>query len=114
MKTLREQIFDTVDIEREIVRVWGKDIEVRSMSGSDRADYIASLSSESDTINRKHMYASVIIWTCFVPGTEDKVFKPEDRDAILAKSAKQTGKLFDTALKLAGLTKDSQEEIKNG
>jgi len=114
MSTLREDIFNTVDIEREIVHVWGKDIEVRTMSGAGRADYLAGATDESGAVDKKRMYAAVIIETCYVPGTEDKVFKPEDRDAILAKSAKVTGKLFDTALKLAGLTGDATEKVKNG
>jgi hypothetical protein len=114
MGQLREKIFGTVDIEREIVIVWGEDVEVRTMNGADRSDYVGSLTLDGDTINRKHMYANVIIWTCYVPGTDDKVFAPEDRDAILAKSAKETGKLFEAALRLAGLTNGAVEAVKNG
>jgi hypothetical protein len=114
MGTLREDIFNTIDIERKIVKAWGKDIEVRTMTGGDRANYLMAVTTNSDgNINRKDIVAEVIIWTCFVPGTEDKVFKPEDRDAILAKSAKQTEKLFDAALLLAGLKQEATEEIKN-
>ena len=113
MGTLRECIFNTVDIERETVRAWGKDIEVRTMSGAGRADYLAAAMDDSGTVNKKHMYAAVIIETAFDPSTGERLFTPADRDAILAKSAKETGKLFDAALKLAGLTREASEEVKN-
>jgi len=115
MGTLREKIFNTVDIERETVRVdeWGVDVEVRTMSGADRARYLTRGVKADGETDFERMNAEVIIATCFDPATGEKLFKAEDRDAINAKSAKATGKLIEVAMRLAGLSKGADDEVKN-
>jgi len=126
---LRDVIFSSDDIVSELVRMpeWGnKELEVRAMTGDERAAYLAVMQSNAPggdmaKINWRTLYPSLLAATVFsparnaegewLPGTSDrKVFRPDDVDKLNAKSSKAIERLARKAQELSGLRDDEDEE----
>jgi hypothetical protein len=118
MSTLRNTILAANDIKKETLTIpaWGGvEVEVRGMTGSQRAKVVAAstVSAPDDdgtTVTRQDqsiLYPLLLIASVFDPETGQPVFNDTDRDAIGAKSA---GVLEDVAMaccRLSGITADS-------
>lgn len=117
---LREKILNANDIQEEIVKVpeWGVEILVRGMTGEDRNRILEDCvkvnpkTKETKTDLTK-MYPEVIIACAYDPETKEKIFKPEDRDALGKKNGKALDTVFKVAAKLSGLNEEVEEAEKN-
>ena len=105
-KELRDQIFNSDDIKKELVHsaVWNCDVEVRGMSGTAHAAVIKCY-DDAGKVDYALFYPAVIIATCYVPGTEEALFEDADRDLLNTKSASGLEELALPAMKLSGMSK---------
>lgn len=112
MSTLRDRILEANDTTAEVVDVpeWGDaKVEVRSMTGRDRARFMASARVDGD-MNWERMLIDVIIHTAYDPETGDQVFGMADRDALAAKNGAALQRLSSTAMRLAGFSQEAVAE----
>ena len=103
---LREQILNTNDIQTELVYVdaWKVDVEVRGMTGKERAKILNDLKGQLDF---ERMYPQIVISSTYDPETGEKVFEWADIDMLNSKSGAALEKIAGVALQLSGL-KDGQ------
>ena len=106
-KALRDQIFNSNDIKKQVVtsKTWGCDVEVRGMSGTARAAVMKSYDGEGN-VDYALFYPSILIATCYVPGTDEQLFDEADRDLLNTKSAAGLEELALPAMKLSGMSKE--------
>lgn len=109
--SLRELIFAADDTESEIVTVpqWGVDIEVRSMTGKERAAFLESFTDEDGQVRWDALYPSLIIATSYDPETGEKVFHPDDHDALNSKSGAALEKVAQAGMRLSGMSEKAEE-----
>lgn len=111
---LRDKIFNTKDIDSEkvFVKQWNVEIEVRGMTGKQRATVLqGSIGKDGKSIDFSKLYPDIVIATSYDPETGDAIFEATDRDMLNTKSSAATEKLAKTALKLSGLQEGNFEEI---
>lgn len=103
-KNLRSLILEAEDQQGEIVDVpeWGAKVEVRGMSGLERARFMNRVAGDGG-VNFETWYPELIIATAFDPDTGAKVFEVADRDALNRKSGSALSRLGDAAARLSGL-----------
>lgn len=113
---LRDQILNATDIATEQVTVpeWGgAQIEVRGMTGAERATFLAEC---FDTTTGKprfdRMYPEILIACAHDPATGEKVFTAADRDALNGKAAAATERVASVAMRLSGLDEATVKEGK--
>jgi hypothetical protein len=103
---LRAHIFNSLDIQKQLVhaKTWGCDVEVRGMNGTARAAVMRSY-DENGRVDYGLFYPAILIATCYVPGTEERLFDEVDRDLLNTKSAAGLEELALPAMQLSGLSK---------
>ena len=108
---LRDRIFAADDSESEIVHVpqWDVDIEVRSMNGKSRANFMESFTDDSGNVSWEKLYPSLVIATSFDPETGERIFEPGDEEAINTKSAAALELVASAAMRLSGLSERAEE-----
>lgn len=111
--SLRDQILNTQDIPSEIVKIkeWGIEVEVRGMTGAERTRILDLAMSNSGSINLQMVYPEIVISTAFDPSTGEQIFAPEDRTALLSKSATALDSLATIGMRLSGFTKEVDDEL---
>lgn len=117
---LRDRILNANDILEEKVMIpeWGIEIVVRGMSGADRNRILEECvkinpKTKETKTDLKKMYPEVIIACAYDPETNERIFHPEDRDALGNKNGKALDTVFKVAAKLSGLNDEIEEEEKN-
>lgn len=112
--SLRDQIMAVQDIPSQMVDVpeWGVTIEVRGMTGGDRANILErAVDANTGLVDFRVMYPEIIIASCFDPETGERVFSDSDRDSILTKSATVLDRLAQVGMSVGGLTKEVQDDL---
>lgn len=74
---IRKAVLDSKP-KSQIVNVFGQDIEIRQQ----RVQALFSSFGGDDTKNKARAFAELIIESCYVPGTDEKVFSAEDVDVL--------------------------------
>lgn len=112
MSNLSAQIFALDDIETELVdvKVWDVTLLVKSMTARDRAKMVASAASANGSFNLEEVLPDLVIHCTFDPETNEQVFRPSDRDALLAKSAAAIEQIATVAMRLSGMDEDAVDE----
>lgn len=111
---LREQIFAMDDIESEIVEVpqWSNvKIEVRGMTGRERAQMFRGALNEEGEVDFERMYPELVIASCYDSDTGRPVFQSEDREQLLNKSGAALEKLAMVAIRLSGMDKAAEARL---
>ena len=114
MSKLRDQILNADDRKSEIVDVpeWGCELEVRSLTGAQRAAFMeAAFDLETGQPDFARIYPTLIIQTCHDPETGEPVFEATDRDVLNTKSAAVTERLAKAAMELAGLSEPARLDV---
>lgn len=108
--SLRDKILQANDIQKELVEVpeWGVTVEVRGMSGADRARIFDSVSKDGE-VKAGDLYVETVLATTFDPETGGRLFDESDRAALMEKSAQAIDRLSEVGLRLSGMTKDAQD-----
>jgi hypothetical protein len=121
MGALRDKILNAKDIKHETVHVdeWDADVDVRGLTGAERADIIAKATvtetndaGEAAThVDQLVLLPLLIIATTTDPADGSAVFGDADRDALNGKSSSAIDKVSSAALRLSGMTKDETKAI---
>jgi hypothetical protein len=112
MATLRDKIFAAQDIPTEVVTIpeWGVDVLVRGMSAGDRITLMQNAFDQTtQQVNMSIVYPDVVVSCTFDPDSDEPVFTPVDKDAILAKSSAAVERLANVGLRLSGIGKEEQD-----
>lgn len=111
--SLRDQILNIQDIPSEIVKIkeWGIDVEVRGMTGAERTRILDLAMNNNGLMNLQMVYPEIVISTAFDPSTGEQIFSPEDRTALLSKSATALDSLATVGMRLSGFTKEVDDEL---
>lgn len=109
---LRTKIAQAEDIPTETVEVpeWGVVIEVRGMTGGDRAEVMQEQVDGDGTIDFKSMYPDVVIKTAYDPSTGARIFQDGDRAMILSKAGVAVDRIATVGLRLSGMGGDESTE----
>jgi hypothetical protein len=112
MSSLSAQIFAVDDIESELVevKVWGVTVLVKSMTARDRAKMVGNAANASGVFNLEEVLPDLVIHCTFDPESGEQVFRPTDRDALLAKSAAAIEQIATVAMRLSGMDEDAVDE----
>jgi hypothetical protein len=110
--SLRDQILNSNDIPKELVKVkeWGISIEVRGMTGAERTR-ILDLAQDEKGMNLQMVYPEIVISTAFDAETGEKIFSPEDRTALLSKSANALDALATVGMRLSGFLAETSNDL---
>lgn len=110
--SLRDQILSSNDIPKELVKVkeWGISIEVRGMTGAERTR-ILDLAQDEKGMNLQMVYPEIVISTAFDAETGEKIFSPEDRTALLSKSANALDALATVGMRLSGFLAETSNDL---
>lgn len=116
--SLRDRILAVPDGSSEIIEVpeWDNvKVEVRSMTGAERAAYIENFGDEeSGRVDWKLVTPTLLIASCYDPDSGERVFQPGDVEALNAKNAAVTERIAKIALRLAGLDTDAEKRLGKG
>lgn len=111
----RDQIVEADDVEYAVVACpeWGGDVRLRSIRGTQRDAYEASLvveKSGSRSMNLRNARAKLVI-LCAVDEAGALLFSADDLNALGRKNAKPLDRLFDKCKDLAGLSDDDVDKL---
>lgn len=111
MNKLRQKILATNDIKRDRVHVdaWDCEVEVRGLSGEQRARLIKLVRDEDGKTDETAFAVAAVIESAYDPETGERVFNVADRDELMAKSIGALGKVATRILQLSGLVQDDDE-----
>lgn len=111
---LRNQILTAEDIPFESVEVpeWGTTVNVRGMTGKQRAAFLKNATDAQGNVSFDRFYAELVIASTYDPETGELVFEPADRDALNNKSGRALERVASVATRLSGLDGSSLEEAK--
>lgn len=112
MASLRDKIFSAQDIPTEVVNIpeWGVDVLVRGMSAGDRITLMQNAFDQTtQQVNMSIVYPDVVVSCTYDPDSNEPVFTPADKDAILAKSSAAVERLANVGLRLSGIGKEEQD-----
>ncbi len=104
-KQIRDVIFDSNDISREMVTVpeWGDvTFELRSPSLRQRMRLI-DLGGVDGKVNTTTLYPWLLVICAFDPDTNEPVFTPEDVEALTERSGEVIERLGDIAMRVSGI-----------
>jgi hypothetical protein len=111
----RESILEANDTEYEIVDVpeWGGEVRLRSIRGTQRDEFEASLVMTNGTdrkVNLRNMRTKLIV-LCAVDEAGTRLFTNEHVAALGRKNAKPLDRLFDACQRLAGIGEKDVERL---
>lgn len=108
----RDQILMCDDLPRETVQVpeWGGDVQVRTMTGTDRDAFEASLIGKEGRL--ENVRARLVSLTLCDEGGV-RLFTDDDITALGHKSAKALDRVFAVAQRLNGIGTDQVDSAKN-
>lgn len=112
--SLRDKILAADDIQVELVDVpeWGVTVEVRGMSGHDRALILEAAADSDGKISVGRMYAETVIAATYDPETGQRVFQQSDVDALLSKSAAPMDRIASVGMRLARMEAGAADAAK--
>lgn len=110
---LRDKILNANDIPEELLEIpeWKCTLNIRGLSGEERADLLEHNMMPNGKPNLKNLYPMITILCTRDPDTHDPVFSPADRDFINKKSGAILERIAMVALRLSGLDPTAQREL---
>lgn len=112
----REDILNYDDIKTETVEVpeWGGSVCVKTMTGTERDSFEASMmegKGKSTTMNMNNLRAKLVSKTAIDPDTKELLFTAGDIDALGLKSAAALDRVFTVAQRLSKITDTDVEDL---
>lgn len=118
MTSLRDRIFGTDDTTREVITIpeWGHaEIEIRSMSGIERAEFLkATRKPDGQPADYAVFYPAVCIACCYDPESGERLFTEADKDALNLRNSRALERIARKAMAISGIANDSLDEAGNG
>lgn len=102
---------DDIKKEKIFVSEWDVEIELKGMTGSQRARMFDVCLDDKGNFDRGKSFPFTVIACSSDPQTGEKIFNENDIDWLLEKSASSLEKIALPAMKLSGLTPDEEQEI---
>ncbi len=111
----RDEILRADDLVVEEVEVpeWGGSVRVRALTGAERDRYEASIAgdrSKGKGLRLENARARMVA-LCVVDAAGKTIFEPGDVPLLGRKSAAALDRVFDAALRLAGMRDEDVEEL---
>lgn len=112
MSSLRDAILHADDIDREDLEVpqWGVTVQVRGMSGLERAAFVQNFADNEGKLDYSSLYPDLVIAGVHDPADGSRVFTDEDRSWIMTKSGAALEKVATSVMRLSGLGPKAEEE----
>ena len=79
------------------------------MTGAERTRIMDKAVGQTGDVNLQFVYPEIVIATSFDPESGEQIFSPNDRDALLAKSANALDRLASVGMRLSGFTQESAD-----
>jgi hypothetical protein len=113
--SIRDKIFQADDIQSERVEIpeWDVSVDVRTMTGSERAR-IMQVAAENGRIDFERVFPDVVIACTYDPDTSERIFGYEDRDLLMAKSGLAIDRIAQVGLRLSGFTEQAAKDLGKG
>ena len=110
--SLRDRILAADDIGKETITVphWEVDVELRTMTASERSKMLASAVDENGQMDLEELYPRILIATVFDPKSGEAVFSGDDVAALANKSAAAVEFVAQKSMALSGLAGDAVDE----
>ena len=104
MGTLKDAILSVDDRKKEQVEIeeWGQTVEVRSLSGKERAQIMRMTVDKKGDVDTEKLYSVLLIKTLYDPESGELIFSDDDAPALLDKNAAVLKKLGRVAFQLSG------------
>lgn len=117
--SLHDLILAADDLKTEKVTAWGHELTIKTLTGTERDKYEASMVEISKDgtprQNMENIRARLAILCVIDPDDNDlPVFNEKDIPALGGKSARELDKVFAACQKLNGFTKEDVEELAKG
>lgn len=112
---LREQILSSSDLSHEDVEVpeWGVTVRVVSPTVRERARIVSAFMGPDGQPDLEKMYPALVIATASDPETGERLFTPDDAEALSAKSGKAMETVAQAALRVSGMSERPVESGKD-
>lgn len=109
---LKDKILSANDIASEMMTIeeWGVEIEVKGMTGAERAQIMEVLQNNKDNVPIADMLVKIFIFCAYDPETNEQIFTLDDIDEVNAKNGSAIERVAIKALELSGLTADSLDQ----
>jgi len=104
--SLKEKIKAVQDIKKELVKVpeWDVEVEVRTMTGVQRAIMMNKSINNKGEIVYEQMYPDIVIACSYDPKTDEQLFDDSDKEWLMKKSCAAIELIATKAMRLSGLT----------
>lgn len=104
--SLRDQILSAADLTTELVDVpeWGVTVEVKTMTGAERARIMQVAADGGGKVDFEKVYPDIVIGCTYDPTTGERVFDWPDREALMSKSGAAIDRIAQVGLRLSGFT----------
>lgn len=105
----KKAILEARDTTTKTVKVpeWGGEVNVRTMTGTERDKFEAMFQDEGWTDN----FRSKLLAMCIVDGKGDRLFSDKEASELGKKSATPIGRVYEVARKLNGIGVDAEAEL---
>jgi len=112
LANLREKILGASDIRREQVHVpeWDATVEVRGLTGTQRAKLMKTGFDARGTVDFEKLYPELLVASVFDPETSQPVFTEADRDSLNGKSGAALERVAQAAMRVSGLSPEAAEQ----
>lgn len=116
----RDDILNAQDLPSETIEVpeWGGWVTVRSMTGTERDEFEASLVIEkkgrkgrTDRSMDMHNIRAKLVSLCLVDDDGKRLFSQYDMEVLGAKSSKALDRCYEAASRLSGIRDEDLEEL---
>ena len=111
----KNQILKAEDLTTETVKVpeWGGEVNVRTMTGTERDKFETSLidSKGKDISRNTANLRAKLLALCIVDKDGKRIFNDKEVDDLGGKSAKALDRLFGVAQKLNGIGEEDVEDL---
>lgn len=114
--SLRDTILTASDLTTERVSVpeWGVEIDVKTMTGGERARIMQAAAESGGKVDFEKVYPDIVIGCAYDPTTGERIFNWDDREAIMLKSGAAIDRVAQVALRLSGFTEAAETAAGKG
>lgn len=112
---LAAHIFSVPDIQEELVDIpeWKVQILVMGLTASERASILkADINQQTGNADLEKLYPDLVIASCYHPQSRQKIFKTTQRYDLNKKSGGVIERLALACIRLSGLDKQTQVQIR--
>lgn len=113
--SIRDRILEIDDITREqvLIKEWGFEVEVRSMTGAARAQVLdRSQTADGKRVDIAKWTPEIVAMCTFDPATGEQVFGDDDRELIMSKNSAALSTIMKVAIRLSGLEEEATDAAK--